>query len=235
MFSKSAHLYDAIYTSFKNYELEAKRVHAIIQGRVPGATTLLDVACGTGLHLQHLARNYDVQGVDLDSGMLEIARRRLPGIPLTVGGITDFALGRTFDAVTCLFSSVGYLLSPEVLNEGLINMARHVRPGGILILEPWITPDQWQPKHPEAIFVDGPSIKIARMSRIRRRGKRSTVVFHYLVGTEDGVEYFTERHESRLHSHSEYITSLECAGLSPEFDPEGLMGRGLYVGLRAAG
>ncbi len=149
--------------------------------------------------------------------------------------MTDFDLGRTFDAVTCLFSSIGYLLSAEMLNKGITNMARHVRPGGILIVEPWITPDRWQPKHPEAVFVDRPSIKIARMSRIRRRGERSTVVFHYMVATEDRVDCFTEQHESRLHSHSEYLTSLDGAGLSAEFDPEGLMGRGLYVGLRPVG
>jgi SAM-dependent methyltransferase len=232
VFSKSAHLYDAIYTSFKNYEMEAERVHAIIQECVSGASKLLDVACGTGLHLEHLASHYEVEGVDLDPGMLDIAGQRLPGVPLTVGGMVDFDLGRTFDAVTCLFSSIGYLLSAQELEKGIINMARHVRPGGILVVEPWITPDQWEPRHPDAIFVDRPEIKIARMSRIRRRRERSTVVFHYLVGTEDGVDCFTEQHESRLHSHSEYLACLESAGLSPEFDPEGLMGRGLYVGLR---
>ncbi|HEX2259158.1 MAG TPA: class I SAM-dependent methyltransferase, partial [Actinomycetota bacterium] len=226
MFSKSAHLYDAIYTSFKNYEMEAERVHAIIQEHVPGASTLLDVACGTGLHLEHLSSHYEAEGVDLDPQMLDIARQRLPGVPLTVGGMAEFDLQRSFDAVTCLFSSIGYLLSAEMLNKGITNMTRHLRPGGVLIVEPWITPDQWLPKHPEAVFVDHPSLKIARMGRMRRRGEHSLLTFHYLVGTKDGVNYFTELHESRLHSHSEYLACLASAGLSPEFDPEGLMGRG---------
>jgi SAM-dependent methyltransferase len=234
VFSKSAHLYDAIYTSFKNYPAEADRLHAIIQERVSEATTLLDVACGTGLHLEHLAMHYEVEGVDLDPAMLDIARQRLPGVPLTQGGMVDFDLGKTFDAVTCLFSSIGYLLSAELLYSGIANMTRHVAPGGLLIVEPWITPDQWQPTHPQAVFVDTSSIKIARMSRIGRRGERSILMFYYLVGTADEVDYFTEQHESRLHSHSEYVTALERAGLSPEFDPDGLMGRGLHMGHRPA-
>jgi SAM-dependent methyltransferase len=230
VFSKSAHLYDAIYTSFKNYEREAEKVHAIIQERVPGAATLLDVACGTGLHLEQLNKHYEVAGVDLDPGMLEMARQRLPGVPLTLGGMVDFDLGRTFDAVTCLFSSIGYLLSAELLQKGISNMARHVRPGGILLAEPWITPEHWEPRHPG--FVDRSDVKIARMSRIRRRGGLSTLVFHYLVGTNDAVDYFTEQHDSRLHSHGEYLACLAAAGLKPEFDSDGLMGRGLYIGQR---
>ena len=47
MFSNSAHFYDAVY-SFKEYAAEAERLHALIEERAPGATTLLDVACGTG-------------------------------------------------------------------------------------------------------------------------------------------------------------------------------------------
>lgn len=233
MFSKSAHLYDAIYTSFKNYEREAEKVHTIIQERVPGATTLLDVACGTGLHLEQFAKHYEAAGVDLDPRMLEIARQRMPpGVPLTLGGMVDFDLGRAFDAVTCLFSSIGYLLSAELLQKGISNMARHVRPGGILLAEPWITPEQWEPRHPEAVFVDRSDVKIARMSRIGRRGEISTVVFHYLVGRDDAVDYFTEQHTSRLHSHGEYLSCLTAAGLKPEFDSYGLMGRGLYIGQR---
>lgn len=166
--------------------------------------------------------------------MLEIARMRVPGVPLTIGPMTDFRLGKTFDAVTCLFSSVGYLLSAELLNRAISNMGDHLMPGGILIVEPWITPDQWKPRQPEAVFVDESTIKIARMSRVSRRGELATMVFHYLVGTKEGVEYFTEEHKSRLHSHPEYLSSLAAARLDPEFEAQGLMGRGLYIGHRKA-
>jgi SAM-dependent methyltransferase len=235
VFDRSAHLYDAIYTSMKDYRREGERLHALIQERVPDAATLLDVACGTGLHLEQLATHYEVAGVDLDPSMLEIARQRLPGVPLTQASMEEFELGMDFDAVTCLFSSVGYLVSAQLLQDGIANMAKHVRPGGVLILEPWITPEQWNPRPPEAVFVDHPGLKIARMSRIARRESISTVVFHYLVATADGIDYFTEQHETRLHSDAEYRSAMESPGLTVEFDPEGLMGRGLYIGHRPAG
>ena len=70
-FASSAHVYDLLYEAAgKNYELEADDLHALIQTRRPGAASLLDVACGTGAHLLHLRRYYDIAGVDLEPAML---------------------------------------------------------------------------------------------------------------------------------------------------------------------
>ena len=55
MFNKSAAFYDAIY-HWKNYSEEASMIHQMLQDRVrSGGMHLLDVACGTGAHLIHLA------------------------------------------------------------------------------------------------------------------------------------------------------------------------------------
>jgi len=106
MFSESAAWYDHFYGG-KDYAAEALRVTELIRRRRPGARTLLDVACGTGRHLEQLRQEFACEGLDLDDGLLAVARRRLPGMRLTRADMADFDLGRRFDAVTCLFSSVG--------------------------------------------------------------------------------------------------------------------------------
>lgn len=231
VFNRSAEIYDAIY-GFKDYRGEAEQLHALIERRVPGAASLLDVACGTGKHLEQLQRWYEVEGVDLDDGLLSFARARLPGARLTVSDMTAFDLGRSFDAVTCLFSSVGYLLSLEHLRAAVRAMAAHLRPGGVLIVEPWITPEAWRTGEPHLLTVDQPELKIARINVSGGQGRLAVLNFSYLVGRPSGVEHFTERHETMLFTHAEVLSAFEAVGLTVEHDTEGLIGRGLYIGCR---
>src|SRR5437879_4646051 len=96
VFTKSEAIYDAVY-SWKDYEREALRLRDLIAShkRSPG-NALLDVACGTGGHIPHLRQTFGIEGVDLDPGMLEVARARHQKIPFHHGDMVDFDLGRSF-------------------------------------------------------------------------------------------------------------------------------------------
>ena len=233
MFTRSARFYDAIY-SFKDYATETAKVDALIKERNPSARTLLDVACGTGKHLEYLRERYEVEGLDLDPTLLAIAAERLADVPLHEGDMVDFDLGRRFDAAVCLFSSIGYVKTLENLERAVTSMADHLEPGGVLVVEPWLTPDVWEDGHLGAVFVDEPELKIARVNLAEREGRLSRFVFHYLVLTSEGVERFEEPHELGLFTHEEYRSAFRAARLDVEHDPEGLMGRGLYVGCAPA-
>jgi SAM-dependent methyltransferase len=231
VFSRSARIYDAIYASIRDYPREAAQLDALIQERRPGARTLLDVACGTGAHLEHLAGRYEVEGLDLDAEMLAVARERLPNVAFHQADMADFNLGRRFDAVACMFSSIGYVKTEDRLRSAAAAFARHLEPGGVLVVEPWLEPHVWQDGHLGATFVDEPELKIARMNVAARDGAVSIVEFHYLVGTPDGIESFTEPHELGLFTVEQHVEAFRGAGLEMEHDPEGPMGRGLYIGV----
>ena len=65
MFSESAHFYDLIYSTFKDYNAEADTIASLLRDLRPGCRTVLDVACGTGTHARLLAdRGFDVDGID---------------------------------------------------------------------------------------------------------------------------------------------------------------------------
>ncbi|MBA2519177.1 MAG: class I SAM-dependent methyltransferase [Chloroflexia bacterium] len=143
MYTRSADLYDAIY-AFKDYAAEARRLRALIEPiwRGDGAT-LLDVACGTGGHIPFLRDHYLVEGLDLSPRMLEVARRRNPGLVFHQADMTSFELDRRYDAVVCLFSGIGYVGSLPKLHQAIATFARHLNPGGVVVVEPWKTPDTW--------------------------------------------------------------------------------------------
>jgi SAM-dependent methyltransferase len=234
MFTKSQQYYDAIY-SWKDYAEEARRLKQFIAAykRSPGRA-LLDVACGPGPHVPYLREDFAYEGLDLDPGMLEIARARFPGIPFHQGDMLDFDLGRAFDVVTSLFSSIAYARTAPGLRRAIANLARHVLPGGALVIAPFFTPEQWMPGQPYALFVDQPGLKVARMnvSGVDASGTVGLLDFHYLVATPAGVEQFTEHHELGLFTDADYRAAFAEAGLAVHYDVEGLIGRGLYIGTK---
>jgi ubiquinone/menaquinone biosynthesis C-methylase UbiE len=67
MFTESAEFYDAIYAAKKDYRAESARVAAIVRNLVPGAQTLLDVACGTGEHARWLAAEDGFRAAGLEA------------------------------------------------------------------------------------------------------------------------------------------------------------------------
>jgi ubiquinone/menaquinone biosynthesis C-methylase UbiE len=232
MFLESEKYYDEIYAALgKNYSKEAEKAHKFIQKHKRSeGNLLLDVACGTGGHAGLLSKYYKVEGLDLDPKMLSIARRKLPKIRFHQGDMTDFNVGKQFDVIVCLFSSIGYVKTKSRLQKAIKTMARHLFAGGVLLIEPWFTVKQWTTGHTGMLTVNQPNLKITRISHASRRGNISSLEFQYLIGTPKGIKHSIEIHEMGLFSHKDYIDTFRAAGLSVTHDPKGLSGRGLYIG-----
>lgn len=234
MFSKSAQYYDEIYASIdKDYAAEVTRAHQFIKAhKQTRGKLLLDVACGTGVHAGLLSKHYQVEGLDLDPEMLSIAKKKHPKIPFHEGDMTDFDLGHQFDVIVCLFSSIGYVKTRSRLQKAVKTMTRHLLPNGVLLVEPWFSPNQWSTGRVSVTDVNKPNLKIIRMSHAEQKGKISVLEFQYLIGTSKGIEYYTEVHELGLFTHREYLDAFKAAGLKVTKDAKGLDGRGLYIGTK---
>jgi SAM-dependent methyltransferase len=229
MYTKTAELYDLFY-DWKDYAAEVAKIAAIVDERRPGAESLLDVACGTGRHLELLRGRFAVEGLDLDEGLLAVAAGRLPGIALHRADMRDFDLGRRFDVVTCLFSSIGYVQTTDGLDVAVAAMAGHLASPGVLIVEPWFAPDEFDPHHLGRVVVaERPGLAAVRMNGTRVDGHLSVMDFHYLVARPGTVEHLTETHTLGLFTRDQYRSAFERVGLTVQHDEEGLMGRGLWI------
>ena len=205
-YDKSAEIYDAIY-HFKNYGADVAYVLKCIQDKHPRARTLLDVACGTGNHIGALSQAHEVEGLDLSDSMLAQARRKFPATTFHRGSMMDFDLGA---------------------------MSRHVAPGGLLLIEPFFTPDTYWVDRVTLNEVNEPELKIAWMYVSERQGNVGVMNTHYLVGRPEGVEHFTELHEMGLFSRTDYADAFAAAGMELEYDPKGPTGVGFYIGRKGA-
>lgn len=230
----AATAYDLIHAARgKDYAAEATRLLTEIRRRRPLASSLLDVACGTGLHLAAFHDlGLDLAGVERSPTMLDLARSRVPAVPLHEGDMRTFELDREFDAIVCLFSAIGYMTTIEDLRQAICQMAGHLPDGGVLAVEPWFSPDDWTPGTLHADCAKDDNLAVARVNRAGIDGNISTIEMTYVVATPDRFDTFSEFHRMGLFIPTEYEDAFKAAGLSFEHDLEGLIGRGLFIGTK---
>jgi len=234
LYGELAKYYDLIY-SFKNYKKEAGRIKALVSKyKKSEGKELLDVACGTGHHLNHLKDEFSCTGVDISREILEIARKNNEGIAFEEADMTTMDLGKGFDVITCLFSSIGYVKTHSNLEKTIRNFAKHLKKGGVVLIEPWFTKSAYIPGSPHMETHDGKGIKIARLSVPRAKGNLSIIDMHYLVAERDeDVKYFSDRHELGLFEVDQTLKILEKESLQSRFLKHGLADkRGMFVGTK---
>jgi len=235
MYAKSAPHYDRIY-AFKDYAGEAHKIVAVANRELrTDERRLLDIACGTGLHLSYLKTRFAAEGLDVSPEILDVARKRNPELDFHCADMRSFALGARYDIITCLFSSIGYMTTLEDLHRTTARMAAHLVPGGLLLVEPWLTPEAWRASTVHALFIDEPDLKIARVNTSFTEGRISVFDLHHLIGTPKGTEHFVEHHELGLYTIDEMTAAFRAAALEVHYDATGLTDRGLYIARKGPG
>jgi SAM-dependent methyltransferase len=121
LYTDEAELYDIAF----GWDVSAE-VDWLIE-RLGRPRTLLEPGCGSGRLLATFAtRGVAVTGIDVSPRMLELARERLGAdADLHVADMTDFDLGRTFDAAVSPINTLLHL-DPAQLAQHLDCMARHL-------------------------------------------------------------------------------------------------------------
>ncbi len=232
MFDASSIYYDVFY-DFLDYQSATDNLKKIITQFHPNAITLLDVGCGSGRHLKGLMQDYEVAGLDINSTLLDLAKMRCPSILFYEADMVNFDLSKKFDVITCLFCSVAYVKTVAQLARSIGEMAKHLNFGGVLIIEPWLSPKTYWPKHLAFEVSDKPEMKLVRMYSHELHEGCSLFNIHYLIGTPQGVTHFIEREELGLFSQQEYEMAFEQAGLKVNYLDKGLFPNhkyGLFIG-----
>ncbi len=217
MYTSSARWYDALY-SFKEYQKETDDIVALLRKVHPKAKTILDVACGTAEHARNLSKIYAVDGIDLSEEFVRIAQEKNPSGQYFCADMINFDLDKKYDVILCLFSSIGYVKSLENVVAALVSFRKHLCADGVVLVEPWFTPETWKPGLVQLLTAESDAGKICRMSSAEREGILSVLNFHYLIGTSDGVQHISERHELGMFLVQEMTEAFTKAGLSVEYD-----------------
>lgn len=104
---------------------------------------VLDAGCGTGRTAIELAqRGIEIVGVDLDAVMLQQARAKAPQLDWRLGDLSVIALDKSFDLIV-MAGNVMIYLTPGTEAATVANMARYLKPGGLLVAAFELTPPLW--------------------------------------------------------------------------------------------
>lgn len=232
-YGDSAPWYDAVYEAIGDHAASAAALAAWIERRNPGARTVLEGACGTGLVLRRLAdRGFEVDGFDLAPAMIAQARRRLPGARLWVDDLRTWTVRARYDAIVCVGSSIAYVVTEAALRDAIGRMADRLAPGGVLLVEPWFPPEVWEDGRRDRLTVDRDGTRIVRESTSSRDGDRSILRFDFRIDGPGVSRRFSESHVMGLFTDGQMRSAFARAGLAVERDAAYPTGRGLYVATR---
>ena len=110
------------------------------------ARSVLDIACGTGIHLIEFARHgYEAEGIDTSKEMVGFVLEKAAAEGLDVkcaqADMKGFDMGRKFGCAICMLDSFRYLLTDEDILSHLRSVAASLEGGGLYIIDLWMPKD----------------------------------------------------------------------------------------------
>lgn len=91
----------------------------------------MDLACGTGILCKILDQaGIEASGMDVSSGMIEIARENCPGLSFDVADMITYRPKKQFDLVTCTGDAVNHIEELADVEKIFQNVYAYLAPGG---------------------------------------------------------------------------------------------------------
>ena len=131
-YEKFARFYDLVNG---DPDARSRQILENISKHRPGATSVLELGCGTGAILAGLGSGFTVTGLDLSQEMLTYAKRRLPSARLHHEDMTSFSLGEKFDVVLCVFDTLNHVETFAGWRNVFEGVREHLHAGGIFVFD----------------------------------------------------------------------------------------------------
>lgn len=192
--------------------------------RLAEGARVLDLACGRGRHAKHFAAaGLAVTGADISEESIAEARAAVPAAGFVVHDMREPIAGARFDAVACLFTSLGYFDALADDQRVFDAVHRMLVPGGRFVLDFMNTPLVLR----DLISEEEHHVGAIRF-RVTRHHEEDVIVKRIEVSDAGCVHRFEERVQALLPDQIEEMARR--AGLDVEdrtdgpelatFDPE---------------
>lgn len=222
---RHAELYDIFYSD-KPYQQEANFIHKQLKTHSESPVhRIMEFACGTGTHAMLLEKyGYEIEAMDSSPDMLAIARSKASvnnsKVKFCDGDMRNLdSDGIKYDAVLCLFDSIGYVRDNDSIMKVLHGVREILSPGGLFIFEFWHAPAMllnYEPVRVKEFFRD--DRRVVRISRTTLDYRCQLAEVNYTIYEFDeasGYYRFEERQVNRFFQTQEMMLFLNQAGFIP--------------------
>ncbi len=224
LYTTYAKYYDIIYKAYLergvpriiDFVEEVFRRDAEIEVR-----SVLDIACGTGGPTIELARRgYRVVGLDISEEMIRIAREKArrsgASAEFIVGDMREINFVEEFDAVTCFFTSINYILEDEGMERLFLGVHRCLRRGGVFLFDipnPYRM-EKWLKGIPTIWRVDDGDISVLVIDATIMETVSGLVNWKrtLLVKNKNGIEFVSDYHRLRVYTPNELRVYARLSG-----------------------
>ena len=179
-------------------------------------SSILELGCGGGSLAAAFDSDRDVVLTDLAPEMLAVAQKQNPHRRCVPGDMRTMRLPETFDAVL-LHDAVMYLTTPTDLHATIHTAAAHLGPGGVLIIVPDATKEQFVERAVSGGRIGQPGIQIMEWhwdpDPTDDTHQLDLVVLHR--DADGTMNSMRESHTLGLFSAVAFIDAIRANGLTP--------------------
>ena len=161
----------------------------------------LDLACGTGEQIKILGKKINFDGLDINEGMLKMARKKNPKANVFKGDLNKLELKKSqYDLIICLSSSLQYILAPKTLEDSLKRIYLSLKPKGIFIFDLAYCKDNWIEGYVGVKTVVDGDLQIAEIFKSQSNDNISIYNPIYLIKNKGKLDFFIDNHEIYLYT-----------------------------------
>jgi SAM-dependent methyltransferase len=143
-------------------------------------------------------KKFDILGVDLNTEMLNVAKKKSKSVKFLQGDMRYFDLAKQFDIVLCLFSTIHYNKNLNELEKTLQNFYKHLKKGGILMFDMGFNEERWDGGHVHVGNWTNNEVDLVRFSKSRRERNFGILSMAYILFRNKKFYFGEEEHKLRI-------------------------------------
>jgi SAM-dependent methyltransferase len=162
----------------------------------------------------HLKKKFEMTLTDLSPQMLKLSKRINPELPHKAGDMRTLRLGAEFDCVL-IHDAIMYMTSPRDLGRAIKTAALHLKPGGLLLIQPDFLEETFDPKLDRGGHKgDGRALEYVATEKRRGSSNKVDVRFSIKLSENGKTRLVADRHVVGLFPRRLWLAAIKDAGLS---------------------